>query len=59
MKYFILFTILCLFGQCKFIDPNTFSNYQEVKLNHLHIEWILNLDDKYINASSIYDFTVV
>jgi len=50
---------LCLFGQCKFIDPNTFSNYQEVKLNHLHIEWILNLDDKYINASSIYDFTVV
>ena len=58
MKYLIWLTILCLFAQGILIDPNTFSNYQEVKINHLHIEWLLNLDNKYINATSIYDFTV-
>lgn len=38
-------------------DPNTFSNYQQAKLTHLHIEWYLNVDDKYVNATATYNFT--
>jgi len=41
------------------IDPNTFSNYKEVKPDHLHLEWLLDLDNKYINGTAIYDFSVL
>lgn len=27
------------------VDKNTFSNYKDVKTQHVHIEWLLNLND--------------
>lgn len=35
-------------------DPNTFSNYKDIKLNHLHIEWLINLDDRNFKAITEY-----
>lgn len=44
---------------CKDIDTNTFSNYLDIQITHLHIEWLLDLDAKYINATSEYTFRVM
>ncbi|CAD8186935.1 unnamed protein product [Paramecium octaurelia] len=41
------------------LDVNTFSNYLDVQNRHLHLEWLLNMDKKYINATSSYRFQVV
>lgn len=27
----------------KYTDPNTFSNYQQIELKHVHFEWLLDL----------------
>lgn len=40
------------------VDKNTFSNYQDVKLEHLHIEWLLNLNSKIIDGCAEYSFKV-
>jgi len=37
-------------------DVNTFSNYLQVQNKHLHLEWLLNLEQQYINATSEYEF---
>lgn len=57
MKFYIIaFLILVSFGVD--IDKNTFSNYKEVKMQHLHIEWLLNLRTKIIDGSAEYTFKV-
>ena len=38
------------------IDPNTFSNYLEVRMNHLHVEWLLDLDKKIVNGTTQISF---
>lgn len=38
-------------------DPNTFSNYEDVRLDHLHLEWLLDLDERVVNATAVYNFT--
>jgi leukotriene-A4 hydrolase len=58
MRNIILLISFLVISKCSSIDPNTFSNYEEVKVNHLHLEWLLDLDNKYINGTAIYDFTV-
>lgn len=40
------------------VDVNTFSNYIEVSQEHVHIEWLLDLDEQYINATSQSIFRV-
>lgn len=40
-------------------DVNTFSNYEEVNIQKLHIEWLLDLDKKIINGTAEYSFNVV
>ncbi|CAD8181469.1 unnamed protein product [Paramecium octaurelia] len=40
------------------IDVNTFSNYIEVSQEQVHIEWLLDLDEQYINATSQSIFRV-
>ncbi|CAD8181256.1 unnamed protein product [Paramecium pentaurelia] len=57
MKFYIIaFLIFTSFGVD--IDKNTFSNYREVKMQHLHIEWLLNLRSKIIDGSAEYTFKV-
>ena len=46
--------IVCTLGYE--IDVNTFSNYRDVQNKHLHLEWLLNMEGKYINATSTYEF---
>lgn len=43
---------------CVDVDKNTFSNYKDVKTMHLHIEWLLNLDEKVIDGCVEYSFKV-
>lgn len=57
MILLVISSILCLYAYE--IDVNTFSNYLDVQNRHLHLEWLLNMDKKYINASSSYSFQVV
>ncbi|CAD8150233.1 unnamed protein product [Paramecium octaurelia] len=38
------------------IDPNTFSNYLDVRMNHLHVEWLLDLDKKIVNGTAQISF---
>ena len=40
------------------IDKNTFSNYKDVKIQHIHIEWLLDLNNKVIDGSVEYTFKV-
>ncbi|CAD8117006.1 unnamed protein product [Paramecium sonneborni] len=57
MILLVISSIICL--QAYEIDVNTFSNYLDVHNRHLHLEWLLNMDKKYINATSVYTFQVV
>ncbi|CAK68007.1 unnamed protein product (macronuclear) [Paramecium tetraurelia] len=57
MILLVISSIICL--QAYEIDVNTFSNYLDVQNRHLHLEWLLNMDKKYINATSSYSFQVV
>ena len=41
------------------IDPNTFSNYREVQISHIHLEWLLDLENRYINSTVHYNFNVL
>ena len=58
MRAFIFLVALASFAICTSVDLNTFSNYQDVHLDHVHIEWLLDLDNKHIDATALYDFTV-
>lgn len=40
------------------IDVNTLSNYLEVVQEEVHIEWLLDLDKQFINATSENVFKV-
>ena len=53
LKYFVVSTLIlsCISVD---LDPNTFSNYLEVRMNHLHLEWLLDLDNKLVNATAEY-----
>ncbi|CAD8107824.1 unnamed protein product [Paramecium sonneborni] len=41
------------------IDVNTFSNYLDVQIKHIHFEWLLNMEKKQINATTKYQFQVI
>ena len=56
MIFIYLLRILVLSSE---IDPNTFSNYQEVQITHLHLEWMLDLENRYINSTVQYNFKVL
>jgi leukotriene-A4 hydrolase len=43
MKYFIVFCLAVL-ATASEVDTNTFSNYLDVKLTHMHLEWLLDLE---------------
>ena len=57
MKFYIPLLLICVCVGVD-VDKNTFSNYKEVKLQHLHIEWLLNLSSKIIDGSAEYTFKV-
>lgn len=40
-------------------DVNTFSNYHEVAIENLRIDWFINLENKYLNSTTEYSFTVL
>lgn len=40
-------------------DYNTFSNYRDVRTDHIHLEWLLDLDNKHVNATAEYTFTAL
>lgn len=52
----IILTLLVSFAFCVSEDVNTFSNYHDVQIKHLNLEWILDLDSKWINATAEYKF---
>lgn len=58
IKYLIISTLVfsCITID---IDQNTFSNYLEVKITHLHLEWLLDLDNKLVNATAEYQLKVI
>ncbi|CAD8093552.1 unnamed protein product [Paramecium sonneborni] len=58
MKFYIITLLLCGCVMGVDIDKNTFSNYREVQMQHLHIEWLLNLNQKIIDGSAEYTFRV-
>ncbi|CAD8097749.1 unnamed protein product [Paramecium sonneborni] len=55
MIYLLLCIVLSYGAE---IDVNTFSNYIEVSQEHVHIEWLLDLDQQHINATSQQIFRV-
>ena len=55
MMIFVMSIILS--SQASEIDVNTWSNYQEVTLDHLSLEWLLDLPNKFINGTAEYTFT--
>lgn len=54
MKYLILALVII---HAMALDYNTYSNYQDVKIDHLDFNWILHLDVQRIAASVHYQFT--
>lgn len=58
IKYLIISTLVfsCITID---IDQNTFSNYLEVKITHMHLEWLLDLDNKLVNATAEYQLKVI
>lgn len=58
IKYLIISTLF-LSGITIDLDPNTFSNYLEVRINHLHLEWLLDLDNKLVNATAEYQLKIL
>ena len=40
-------------------DVNTFSNYYDIKITTLHVEWLLDLDKRIINGTAEYNFEVI
>ncbi|CAD8075443.1 unnamed protein product [Paramecium primaurelia] len=58
IKYLIISTLVlsCLTID---LDPNTFSNYLEVRISHLHLEWLLDLDNKLVNGTAEYQLKVL
>ena len=55
----IFIYLLRIIVQSSEIDPNTFSNYQDVQITHLHLEWLLDLENRYINSTVQYNFKVL
>ncbi|CAK74683.1 unnamed protein product (macronuclear) [Paramecium tetraurelia] len=54
----VIILLLCHMLYCVDVDKNTFSNYKDVKTQHLHIEWLLNLNDKVVDGSVEYTLKV-
>lgn len=44
IKTIVVLLLLTISCNAVDIDLNTFSNYLEVRLTHLHLEWLLNLE---------------
>lgn len=55
----IFIYLLRIIVQSSEIDPNTFSNYQDVQITHLNLEWLLDLENRYINSTVQYNFKVI
>ena len=51
MKY-LLFALAIVLVASE--DFNTFSNYQDIPLNHVDFKWILDLENKFIIATADY-----
>lgn len=58
MKLYLICGLLLSIAICIDIDKNTFSNYRDVRLDHLHLEWLLNLNTKVIDGTAEYTFKV-
>jgi len=58
-KIYVISAILILSINAIDVDHNTFSNYKDVRIDHLHIEWLLDLDNKYINGTAEYTLTAL
>ncbi|CAD8081833.1 unnamed protein product [Paramecium sonneborni] len=58
IKYLIISTLVlsCITID---LDANTFSNYVELRMTHLHLEWLLDLDNKIVNATAEYQLKVL
>ena len=59
MKTMMMIFVMSIFlsSQASEIDVNTWANYQEVALDHLNLEWLLDLPNKFINGTAEYIFT--
>ncbi|CAD8210674.1 unnamed protein product [Paramecium pentaurelia] len=55
----ILFVIIIDVIKALNRDVNTFSNYHEIQIHKLHIEWLLDLNQKIINGTAEYHFNVM
>lgn len=52
----IFFSLFFLLAASEEADYNTFSNYREVRLRHLHLEWDIDLSSQRIFAIADYRF---
>ena len=55
LLFFVIIDVIIAINR----DVNTFSNYFDIKIKTLHIEWLLDLDNRLINATAEYNFDVI
>lgn len=55
LLFFVIIDVITAINR----DVNTFSNYYDIKIKTLHIEWLLDLDKRVINATAEYNFDVI